>query len=89
MLYNPNLEEIKRRMTAYWEREALERCCVSITVNKPDYQSIGRHNFYYDAEGADKRARYNFEHQYRFGETLAFVKMHAAAQQNQVDVRLF
>lgn len=72
MLYNPNLEEIKHRMTAYWEREALERCCVSITVNKPDYQSIGRHNFYYDAEGADKRARYNFEHQYRFGETLAF-----------------
>lgn len=72
MLYNPNLEEIKQRMMAYWNRENADRSCVSITVNKPDFESIGRHNFYYDAEGADARCRYNFEHQYRFGETLAY-----------------
>ena len=36
MLYNPNYEDIKRRMTAFWEHGALERCCVAFDAPKPD-----------------------------------------------------
>ena len=72
MLYNPNLDEIKRRMNAYWEREALDRCCMSISVPQPGFNNLGRYNFYYDVEEADQYRRHFFDHHHLYGETLAF-----------------
>ena len=70
MLYNPNYEDIKRRMTAFWEHEALERCCVSFSVNKPDYPGPKTLKYYYETELADVRHREHFDSTVHFGETL-------------------
>ena len=72
MLYNPDFGEFKRRMNAYWEREALERCCVSITVPKSGYIAPGRHCQYYNTEEADRALRSSLDNHYRFGETASF-----------------
>lgn len=72
MRYNENWDEIKRYMTGYWEREAMDRCCAAITVVNPDFDSEAhRGNFYYDAEKSDKVNRLRFDNQKFYGEGIA------------------
>jgi len=70
MLYNPNFEDIKRRMTAFWEHEALERCCVSFETQRPDKAAVKKEKYYYDVEKADTINREYFASMASFGENL-------------------
>ena len=70
MLYTDHWEDLKQRMTGYWEREAMDRCCAAIMVKKPDYQDFGEHNFYFDVETADRMHRERFANYHYFGESL-------------------
>lgn len=70
MLYNPEFEDIKRRMTAFWEHEALERCCVSFETQKPDKPAVKKEKYYYDVEKADAINREYFSSMASFGENL-------------------
>lgn len=70
MLYNPNYEEIKRRMTAFWEHEALDRCCFSFEALKPNTPAVKKEKYYYDVEKADAVNRAYFASMASFGETL-------------------
>ena len=54
MLYNANYDEIKRRMTAFWEREALERCCVAFTAPDSIKPVAAPQKYYYETEKADR-----------------------------------
>ena len=70
MLYNDHWDDLKQRMMGYWDREAMDRVCASIMVQKPGYQDFGEHNFYFDAETADKTWRGRFENNHYFGESI-------------------
>lgn len=70
MLYNNHWEEVKKRMTGYWQREAMDRCCAAIRVSKPGYQDFGEKNFYFDIDTADRMFRGRFENTYYIGEAL-------------------
>ena len=70
MLYTDHWDDLKQRMTGYWEREAMDRCCAAIMVKKPDYQDFGEHNFYFDVETADRMHRERFANYHYFGESL-------------------
>lgn len=70
MLYNDHWEEVKKRMTGYWQREAMDRCCAAIRVSKPGYQDFGEKNFYFDIDTADRMFRGRFENTYYIGEAL-------------------
>ncbi len=61
MLYQEHFNEIKERMTAYWNRDAVDRCSAAIIVSKPDHRDFGNINFYFDAEKADQLHRQRFE----------------------------
>ena len=58
-------------MLGYWEREAMDRCCVALFVNDPafDFHANGVQR-YFDAEAADAAHRERFEHQAFFGEAI-------------------
>lgn len=68
MLYNPNYEEIKRRMTAFWEHEALERCCVAFDAPRLDKPAVKKEKYYYEVEKADAIHREYFSSTASFGE---------------------
>ena len=70
MLYNDHWDDLKQRMTGYWEREAMDRACAAIMVKKPGYEDFGEHNFYYDVETADRMHRERFANHHYFGESL-------------------
>lgn len=70
MLYIPNFEDIKRRMNAFWEHEALERCCCSFEALKPDRVPVKKKKYYYDTEKADAVHRAYFDSMASFGENL-------------------
>lgn len=70
MLYHDHFEDVKKRMTAYWERESVDRACAAIMVYNPGYQDFGEHNFYFDTETADKMHRQRFSNVSYFGEAL-------------------
>ncbi len=70
MLYTDHWDDLKNRMTGYWNREAMDRCCAAIRVKKPEYQDFGEYNFYFDAEEADRMWRQRFENHLYIGEAL-------------------
>ena len=70
MLYNNHWDDLKQRMLGYWNREAMDRACAAIMVQKPGYQDFGEHNFYFDVETADKTWRDRFENNHYFGESI-------------------
>lgn len=70
MLYNPNYEEIKRRMTAFWEHEALERCCVAFDAPRLDKPAVKKEKYYYEVEKADAINREYFASRVGFGENM-------------------
>ena len=51
MVHSPDWEQLRSRMLAYWNREAVECCMFSIEVRKPGYQDFSG-NFYFDTEKA-------------------------------------
>lgn len=61
MYYNDHFDEVKTRMEAYWNRDAVERCSAAIMVSRPDNKDFGEVNFYFDAEKADRMYRQRFE----------------------------
>lgn len=61
MLYKENFNEVKERMLAYWNRDAVEYCSAAIIVKKPGAQDIKSENLYFDAEKADEIHRRRFE----------------------------
>lgn len=61
MFYNDHFDEVKERMTAYWNRDAVDRCCAGIIMCKPQNKDFGDVNFYFDVEKADKMHRQRFE----------------------------
>ncbi len=63
MLYTDHWKEIKTRMTAYWEREPMERCCAGIVVPKPGYTDPGEGHAYFDTERGDAIHRRRFQGQ--------------------------
>lgn len=70
MLYTDHWEDLKARMTGYWNREAMDRCCAAIRVKNPEFQDFGEYNFYFDAEEADRKWRERFENHLYIGEAL-------------------
>ena len=70
MLYNVRYEEIKRRMTAFWEHEPLERCCVAFTVANPVHPVPAPEKYYYEVEKADRINRAYFSGTVNYGEQL-------------------
>lgn len=61
MFYNDHYDELKERMMAYWNRDAVDRCSAAVVVARPDNKDFGDINFYFDAEKADKMHRQRFE----------------------------
>ena len=70
IIYNDHWDDVKRRMTAYWNRESADRCCAAIKVSRPGYKDFEEENFYFDTALADKMYRTRFENTYYFGEAL-------------------
>lgn len=70
MRYNDHWDDLKTRMTGFWNREAMERCCAAIRIKNPDYQDFGGKNFYFDTETADRMHREHFENHTYIGEAL-------------------
>ena len=73
MLYNDHWEELKTRMMGYWQREAMDRCCVAIQVTKPGYRDSGEGYLYFDTDTSDRVHRRRFENTYFIGEALPCV----------------
>lgn len=61
MFYNDHFDELKARMNAYWNRDAVDRCSAAIMVARPNNKDFGDANFYYDAELTDRMYRRKFE----------------------------
>lgn len=61
MLYNDHFDELKARMEAYWNRDAVDRCCAAIHLSRPNNRDFGEQNFYFDTETADRMHRQKFE----------------------------
>ena len=70
MINQPNWNELKARMTGYWQREAMDRACAAIRVMKPGFNDFGEHNYYFDTELADKMWRGRFENHAYIGEAF-------------------
>lgn len=67
MLYTDHWNEIKERMSAFWGREATDRCCAGIIVPKPGYTDPDPDvvNYYFDVEKGDAIHRKRFAgHEY-------------------------
>lgn len=91
MMYKDEWEQSKKRLTAWWDREVLDRCCVSITVEKakglsdtkwttlPENEE-DRIKYWTDAEWLIKRSRYEMEHTWYGGEAfpLGYLNLGAA-----------
>lgn len=73
MLYHDHWDDLKRRMTGYWEREAMDRCCAAVAVSTPGYTYTGAKNYYFDVEEADRSRRELFENTHYFGEAFPCV----------------
>lgn len=69
MIYSPDWEQLRSRMLAYWNREAVECCMFSIEVRKPGYQDFSG-NFYFDTEKATAMHRSRMENTFYFGEAF-------------------
>ena len=64
MLYKDHFDQVKERMNAYWNRDAVDRCSAAIIAAKPNKKDFDG-NFYFDAETADQMHRQRFEtHEY-------------------------
>lgn len=69
MLNHDHWEDLKKRMTAYWNRESIDRCCVAIRLKKPGYHDFGDQSFYFDTTKADTMYRSRFENHTYIGES--------------------
>lgn len=69
MISQPDWHKVKERMLGYWEREEMDRCCVSMRIPLPGYVGMGGH-YYYDTKTASERARAGFEHLACVGEAF-------------------
>ena len=71
MLYHDHWDDLKMRMTGYWEREAMDRCCVAMSVKNPDYDQDSKvFQAYFDADLADKMNRERFSNYHYYGEAI-------------------
>ncbi len=70
MINQPHWDDIKSRMTSYWNREPMDRCCTAIRAKKPEYEDFGEQNFYFDTVKADAMHRSRFENHLYFGEAF-------------------
>ena len=71
MLYQDHWDDVKTRMTGYWEREAMDRCCTAICVKNPDFDPDKyAGSFYFDVEHSDKVHRIRFANHHYFGEAI-------------------
>lgn len=67
-----DFDQVKKRMTQYWNREKMDRCCCSICITeKKTVSNKGR--FYFDAKRADEEHRVLFANQRYFGEAFPYV----------------
>lgn len=81
MLYKEDWSKAKERLTALWENEIIDRCCISVPVprNKTGYTAIDQSppsgyedlvRFYTDPEWILKRSVSKFQNTYYGGEAL-------------------
>ena len=70
MRYNDHWDDRKKRMMGFWEREAMDRCCVAMCIQNAGYRDFGEKNFYFDTETADRVHRMRFENHTYMGEAL-------------------
>ena len=84
MLYKENWDKAKERLTALWENEIIDRCCISITVPKDGsvYEAIDHagpgteeslSQYYTDPETVLERNLQKFENTAYLGEALPCV----------------
>lgn len=66
-------QDIQTHMMGYWNREAMERCCVAIRVSKPGFKEPAGRNYYYDAVSADRSQRARFPNKIYMGEAFPYV----------------
>ncbi|MGI6776530.1 MAG: hypothetical protein ACOX7R_00430 [Acetivibrionales bacterium] len=75
MKWKKDWEIARQRLAAFWEREVIDRCCVSVIVTEKQYkeQPIGktqeeRRRWYMDPALIYERHYNRFEHTYFGGE---------------------
>ena len=70
MINQHRWDEVKSRMTGYWNRDAMDRSCAAIRVKAPGYDDFGEHNYYFDTVTADRMHRARFENHAYIGEAF-------------------
>ena len=61
MFYNDHFDDLKARMNAYWNRDAVDRCSAALMIAKPGCRDFAVPNCYFDVEKADRLNRQHFE----------------------------
>ena len=59
---------LKTRMTGYWDREAMDRCCVAFSIRQPGFRDPCDRNLYFDAVTSDQVHRIRMAHHRYYGE---------------------
>lgn len=88
MKYKDDWDQVKKRHTAFWEREIIDRCCVSVTAykkgsnykpepfpEKPD----DKFNYWTDGEQILRRHRRMFENTYFAGDSFPHIPLYLGA----------
>lgn len=77
MRYKDDWSMAKQRLTAFWEQEIIDRCCVSVTVSDPAFvpdivpqDQEERDRYWTDPEWIISRERRKMEHTYYGGEAF-------------------
>ena len=74
MFYKPDIDKTIERMTAYWQREIVDRCCVAALVMppmlSPDELGVSCYDYYFNIEVLLKRHEDNIEKTWFGGDAM-------------------
>ena len=86
MKYKADPTQAKERLTAFWSREIIDRCCIAVTAPQPAANRTipapvpdDMNGQWTDAEYLIRRCRYDFEHTCFAGEALPQVFLNLGA----------
>ena len=77
MFYKPDIEKTIERQKAYWQREIVDRCCVTVWITPhwpmPDELGVSCHDYYFDVEVLLKRWEHIFNGSWFGGDALPVI----------------
>ena len=90
MMYKNGWEQAKKRLTAWWDGEILDRCCAAVVVSEPVKETgkyriglpddqEGRNRYWSDAETIIKRNRLAMEKTWFGGEAFPMISLDLGA----------